>query len=55
MSLEELIEHMKIEKVNHLKDKDSLPTNELSVKANLVELSGAKNDRFKGQGPCWKF
>lgn len=45
MSLEELLGHMKIEEANRLKDKFSSP-NELSVKANIVESSVLKPDRF---------
>lgn len=45
MSLEELVSHMKIEEANRLKDKFSSP-NELSVKANIVESSVLKPDRF---------
>ena len=48
MSLEELVGHMKIEEANRLKDKDSSPY-ELSVKANIVESSVSKHDRFNKQ------
>ena len=48
MSLEELVSHMKIEEANRLKDKDSSPY-ELSVKANIVESSFPKSDRFNKQ------
>lgn len=48
MYLDELICHMKIEKANRFKDKDSIIANELSFKANLVESSsGPKLNKFK--------
>ena len=52
MTLEELIGHMKIEEANRLKDKAS-PSNELAVKANIVESSVKISDRNnKGKKPA---
>lgn len=48
LTLEELVSHLKIEETNRLKDKNTSP-NELSVKANLVESSGVKENRFSNK------
>ncbi|KAL0392699.1 UNVERIFIED_CONTAM: hypothetical protein Sradi_2492700 [Sesamum radiatum] len=53
LTLQELINHMRMEEANHLKDK-KISNSSVSIKANLVEPSESSKDRFQHKGKKFK-
>ncbi|KAL0396561.1 UNVERIFIED_CONTAM: hypothetical protein Scaly_0104500 [Sesamum calycinum] len=53
LTLQELINHMRTEEANRLKDKE-ISNSSFSIKANLVEPSESSKDRFQRKGQKFK-